>query len=93
MRDPASWLPLATGLSSRNMVFTFQLSTVIPLQARSAFGLTMFGDNRIIVVGGMGAEKNALDSIEELSEDGTHWTPISTDLQYTVGHPLSCDIL
>ena len=52
----------------------------VSFQARSAFGLTMFGDNRIIVVGGMGADKNALDSIEELSEDGTTWTPLSKDL-------------
>ena len=27
-RDPASWLPLAEGVSSRNLVFTFYLSTV-----------------------------------------------------------------
>ena len=27
-RDLASWLPLAAGASSRNLVFTFQLSTV-----------------------------------------------------------------
>ena len=43
----------------------------------------MFGDNRIIVVGGMGADKNALDSIEELSEDGTQWTQIGKDLSYS----------
>ena len=52
----------------------------VSFQARSLFGLTMFGDNRIIVVGGMGADKNALDSIEELSEDGTTWTTLSKDL-------------
>ena len=30
----------------------------------------MFADNRIVAVGGMGAKENALDSIEQLSEDG-----------------------
>ena len=29
LRDPASWLPLAVGASSRNLVFTFQLSIVL----------------------------------------------------------------
>ena len=61
-------------------------SNQITLQSRSAFGLTIFADNRIIVVGGMGADKNALDGIEELSEDGTHWTQISTDLQSSLKH-------
>ena len=28
-------------------------------------------------MGGMGAKENALDSIEELSEDGTQWTKLS----------------
>ena len=41
----------------------------------------MFADKRIIVVGGMGDDENALDSIEELSEDGTHWTQMSKELQ------------
>ena len=47
------------------------------IQARSSFGLTMFADKRIVAVGGMGAKENALDSIEELSEDGTQWTKLS----------------
>ena len=45
-------------------------------QARSAFGLTKFADNRIIAVGGMGMGMMALDSIEELAQDSSHWTPI-----------------
>ena len=33
-RDPASWLPLAEGVSSRNLVFTFYLRTVHTQQCK-----------------------------------------------------------
>ena len=34
LRDPAPWIPLAAGASSRNLVITFQLSTVQEMAGR-----------------------------------------------------------